>query len=838
MWKPYFNDIDPVVGSAGAAVLSTTVAQRLSSRRPELFSEILCWILLPILFGISRTSRDRSVLKVTSPTDSGAQPPSSRSQWVVAVGVAAACLYRAESSMIGFLPMLTPLLLAAQRHLRHESSPARLSDSWLFSPLIDTIGGASLVACVGILALSNGDLLGSCLSLILVAAMLAVYVSLLPKASTGLLSVPQVDVEAIIVPLSIRVLACLMIALAMQHSVLGFLEAQVAHVVWLGLAKASSWYFTIRTARQTSWFIATTIGTFSIAASNDPFMQSSEFRALASVLASSLTLGQTIHILPKQAQGRSTIWVLLLLSLLPYISNIWAINKAHSLAPETFPGSQAHPVQALVSNARINFDHLLRNQSQSYTVACDEYRRRYSMEPPPGFEAWYNYAVSHHSPIIDEYDTIYDSVSPFWKLTGQEVSEMMTKVQRLPDSELWMCDFSGKTGETKCNHPHRTFDRHFSLLFDTLLKNSNGALPDIKFAVNHFDEPRVLIPPRALQNNSADHQRFHLTNMSKRSSWDIITRFCTEIKESETHARPKHDVDTFGLSFVQDHFSATDLCQHPEYSNMHGFLMCPKSFRLIEGVVPVLSTGAPSTMGDILFPSPAYIEPEFQYDAANDVDWDRKWNNLYWAGSTTGGYAQDDQWRHHHRQRFVSLAQNLERKAHSYIRKRRGGSVEKVASRFFNSRLFDVAFTRIFQCDKQYCRDETTYFRPKSWAGKDKALGSRLVFDMDGNGISGRFYKLLASNSVPLKQTIFREWHDERLVPWVHYVPVSQSLEELPELVFYLTSTEDGKRIAREIAEAGSEWFGKAFREVDMGVYMYRLVLELARLQDPGREAS
>lgn len=134
---------------------------------------------------------------------------------------------------------------------------------------------------------------------------------------------------------------------------------------------------------------------------------------------------------------------------------------------------------------------------------------------------------------------------------------------------------------------------------------------------------------------------------------------------------------------------------------------------------------------------------------------------------------------------------------------------------------------------------ESLYFRTKPCADKDAPLKSRLVFDLDGsNGISGRYYKLLASRSAPLKQTLLREWHDDHLLPWLHYIPVSQSMEELPELVFYLTSTEAGQQRAKEIAEQGREWYKRAFREVDLTIYAYRHILELARLQDPEREAT
>jgi hypothetical protein len=63
-------------------------------------------------------------------------------------------------------------------------------------------------------------------------------------------------------------------------------------------------------------------------------------------------------------------------------------------------------------------------------------------------------------------------------------------------------------------------------------------------------------------------------------------------------------------------------------------------------------------------------------------------------------------------------------------------------------------------------------------------------------------------------------------------------MEELPELVSFLTSNEKGQRIAREIAERGRDWYFKALREVDMSIYTYRLVLELARLQDPQSQAG
>jgi hypothetical protein len=81
----------------------------------------------------------------------------------------------------------------------------------------------------------------------------------------------------------------------------------------------------------------------------------------------------------------------------------------------------------------------------------------------------------------------------------------------------------------------------------------------------------------------------------------------------------------------------------------------------------------------------------------------------------------------------------------------------------------------------------------------------RYLLDIDGNSYSGRFYRFLASRNVPLKISIFREWHDERLVPWYHYIPVSQSMDELPELIRFLATTREREEIRRRIAVAGRE---------------------------------
>lgn len=718
---------------------------------------------------------------------------------------------------------------------------------------MDTIWGAGLAGCFAILTLLKWDLWGSALAIVPAVALLAVYIIMLPRNSKSSRVLPLVDIQDAMVPLSLRIVVVLAVALCAQTFSFGFPRSYIAPTVLLGVSKALSWYFMMRTVRNflcrdvttmltslqaqhASWCTVTAIVTFSIMSTRNPFTYSSDTHALSHVVASFFALGQIIYMLPKHTKTRSALWALFLLPLVPYLANIYALSVEQSSAP-SFNWSRQHPVDSLIQNAKIDFERLSQKQSQTYPEAYAEYRRRYNAEPPPGFEAWYVFASSHQSPIIDDFDVIYNAISPFWKLSGKDVRRIIHDARHTQGGELWLCAFSGDTAKTNCSHPQRSIDRNFEFLFNTLSEDLRGSIPDVSFLVNHLDEPRVLIPrPSLEEGNHIVNRQFNLTNMSHGPVWDAITKFCPP-QPNPSASKIKRKVETFGLPFITDLPSAMDLCQHRRYSHMHGLFISPSSFRLIEGLVPILSTGAPSTMGDILFPSPAYLEEGFKYDEAHDVEWDKKQNNLYWAGSTTGGFASDDQWRNFHRQRFVELGQNLGGQKHYYLRQR-GHIVDRVESSFLNGRSFDVVFSRIFGCKTKYCREQKAYFNTKVWADKDRALRSRLVFDLDGNGMSGRYYKLLASKSLPLKQTLFREWHDDRLVPWVHYVPISQGMKEVPELVFYLTSTVPGKRRAKEIAEQGRNWFSKAFRDVDMTIYTYRLLLELARLQNSERKAS
>ena len=107
--------------------------------------------------------------------------------------------------------------------------------------------------------------------------------------------------------------------------------------------------------------------------------------------------------------------------------------------------------------------------------------------------------------------------------------------------------------------------------------------------------------------------------------------------------------------------------------------------------------------------------------------------------------------------------------------------------------------------------------RPSSFA-----FNNRFLMDVDGNSMSCRFYRLLDSNSLDFKQTIYAEWHDDRIVPWLHYVPVSVEFEELPILLDFFTNHKTGQQLGELIANHSRDWAATALRKVDLSIYTYR----------------
>lgn len=91
-------------GSVGAAVLFTLMAQHLSTRQSELYSEICCWMLLPALISTTSKRVDQGAIREPNVTEGSWSVKSlGSSLWAIAGCLIATSCYKAELGVIGLL---------------------------------------------------------------------------------------------------------------------------------------------------------------------------------------------------------------------------------------------------------------------------------------------------------------------------------------------------------------------------------------------------------------------------------------------------------------------------------------------------------------------------------------------------------------------------------------------------------------------------------------------------------------------------------------------------------------------------------------------------------------
>jgi len=138
-----------------------------------------------------------------------------------------------------------------------------------------------------------------------------------------------------------------------------------------------------------------------------------------------------------------------------------------------------------------------------------------------------------------------------------------------------------------------------------------------------------------------------------------------------------------------------------------------------------------------------------------------------------------------------------------------------------NANLMDIGFTDSpIQCDPETCTEIAEKY--KFTERKDWSQGNQYKYflDLDGNGWSARFKRLMSTNSLVLKSTIFPEWYTDRIQPWVHYVPIKPDLTDLYDVMTFFREGNDG--LAKEIATRGKEWSKTFWRQEDMVAYQFR----------------
>ena len=536
------------------------------------------------------------------------------------------------------------------------------------------------------------------------------------------------------------------------------------------------------------------------------------------------------------------------------------------------PGS--HPIDKLVAKAEKEHEEQVVRQSKSLQDAIAEYERRYKLPPPPNFDKWYDFAKAKGVQLIDEYDTVYQSLLPFWAVTPSVIRERAREALGFDNAMVGVLVRDGCVVNIDGGDKEGWQRNSTKKMIESFVKH----LPDMDLAFNRHDEARVIVAhadlSRLVQKATDEAIPAAFSQASHKNAWSArpkdvddgtqfpefrITRFNRFAHQSTwSHSRvscpaesPARSLDEEApddepayavepLGFIYNHTAFSDICLSPSLRKTFGFFDRPNAFDIVQDLFPIFSQSKPSSFQDILYPSPWYWSEKAPYVPSEDRPWDIKKNQMYWRGSTTGGFSRDGGWRRQHRQRIVQRINALDTakilEEHKSEDGQTGWQVKEVPRPDLKE-LFDVHFSHVGQCDPGDCDAQKEFFDVVEAAPRQDAFRYKYIIDIDGNAFSGRFYAFLKSKSLIFKMAIFREWHEEWLKPWAHYIPLSLKADEYVEAVRYFDKDDTGKAIAQRIATEGRDWGNKVLRHEDYEVWFFRLLLEYGRLVDDNRES-
>lgn len=159
-------------------------------------------------------------------------------------------------------------------------------------------------------------------------------------------------------------------------------------------------------------------------------------------------------------------------------------------------------------------------------------------------------------------------------------------------------------------------------------------------------------------------------------------------------------------------------------------------------------------------------------DKADEKSWYKKSDKLVWRGVTTGNV----------------------NKPHSRF---------KLVEKYFDETWCDIAFSGI-------CQDKDEYKKFVRDSIPEKVLlNHKYLLSIEGNDVASNIKWMLASNSVVLspKFTIESWFAEGKLLPYIHYVPISYTFDDLKEKYDWCVNNPDECRVIADNATQFVKYF-------------------------------
>ena len=451
-------------------------------------------------------------------------------------------------------------------------------------------------------------------------------------------------------------------------------------------------------------------------------------------------------------------------------------------------GSKKHPIELLVETAKARHAKMLERQSKTLEEAVTEYRRRYSREPPPGFDNWYKAAVDANVSIIDEYDAVMAAFEPFWGVSGKEIRARVQEAIFPPVGKTPIVGVHLKDQNVSLTYNGNMYAPWHSRILKDWIEHYVEYLPDLDIAFNSHDEPAVVIQRDELerslegcpapqeveadepkeQTTMHDLELVYFDSLRRQRTWHRVIESCPLDSASRSRKASEPD-ESAGYSdgplFIQNITRAKNICEETDAASMHGMFTSPDGFVLTNSLIPVFSTSKASSFQDLLLPAVDYdtqLTEGFyrEYNPDEDMPWEKKKSHLYWAGTSFDGYYQDSNWKNMQRVRFVKNMNNASLPVSLMRRGEKSGHWKAHNETMSSlSEYVDVKFTAQDMCDEVICKDMKDPENGLVWKEKEsptEAYANQFVMDVDGHAFTERFRRFLSSRSLVFKMTMFQ----------------------------------------------------------------------------------
>ncbi|KAL7410802.1 hypothetical protein BDY24DRAFT_168274 [Mrakia frigida] len=556
-----------------------------------------------------------------------------------------------------------------------------------------------------------------------------------------------------------------------------------------------------------------------------------------------------------------------------------------------------HPIRTLMADANKKWENQLSRQSRFFDQAVDTYQSRYGRAPPKGFDSWWNFTRLNDVRIVDDYDQIHTSITPFLALDpvllASRLKELLTKEPFAYELQVRRNSPVSITGERR--------QTNGALEMANLIDGFRQYLPDdfgeglrslgldvdgdeglVKLSVSGHElgarimgeEFRSRMMGLAERGGYIQEEQLKVLEDTSRkgAKADGLLKACSwrslsdrkPFKESTVFTDPydfSEEPIISPISFIKDALKSFNFCHNPSIIPLHGSyarnsVRTPKLHPQF-----VLSKIAQSPQILLMAPTVG-----FQNETKGVTSWEEKTiKKIFWRGTTTGAHYEeknDADWRESHRVRLNALTNQPPRhpdaqtdvlvemgsevrtgRAPSTKLEFREVSMRRLEAKGLNEHLFDVGITEVVQCEERdgTCEEMRDEIKLAPAVRPEEALLYRYAFDIDGNGWSSQFRPLLDLGTVIFKITIYPEWNSEWLTPWLHYIPVNLDLSDLyHSATFFLGApgvSQGNDDLGRIISEAGRDFVEKHWRWEDMQAYMFRLLLEYRRAMAHDRDA-